>query len=236
MLRLPSAWHGALLVFAAFVLLFTSCGEEEVTYGDNEVTPKKTETAGEATTKEQTSSEGALTPAEATIGLSESTADMPGGGREDPAQSPPEDPPEGVRTYPATTNRNVGGSIAYERKPPTNGDHAPIWQTCGFYGFAIPNETAVHSMDHGAVWITFRSDLPEDQVNILRGLAREDYVLASFYPDQPSPVIATAWRNQLRLDTAKDPRLRQFVDQFRISETAPRSGNGCENGVGDPEP
>ena len=125
-------------------------------------------------------------------------------------------------------------SITYERYPPTNGDHAPIWQTCGFYGFSIPNETAVHSLDHGAVWISFRSDLPEDQVNILRRLAREEYVLVSFYPDQPSSVIATAWRNQLRLDSAKDPRLRQFVDQFRLSETAPRSGNGCENGAGDP--
>jgi hypothetical protein len=49
-------------------------------------------------------------------------------------------------------------------------------------------------------------------------------------------VIATAWRNQLELEGADDPRLRQFVDQFRVSETAPRSGNGCDNGRGQPEP
>ncbi len=34
-------------------------------------------------------------------------------------------------------------------------------------------------MDHGAVWITYRPDVPADQVNILRDLAREDYVLVS---------------------------------------------------------
>jgi hypothetical protein len=55
------------------------------------------------------------------------------------------------------------------------------------------------------------------------------------YPGQRVPVIATAWRNQLRLDSANDPRLRPFVDQFRVTETAPLSGNGCTGGVGNPE-
>ena len=90
-------------------------------------------------------------------------------------------------------------------------------------------------MDHGAVWITYRPDLPEDQVNTLRDLAREDYVLVSPYQGLRAPVIATAWRNQLELEGADDPRLRQFVYQFRVSETAPRSGNGCDNGRGQPD-
>jgi hypothetical protein len=39
----------------------------------------------------------------------------------------------------------------------------------------------------------------------------------------------------LKLDGASDPRLRKFVDQFRISEIAPLSGNRCVGGVGNPE-
>jgi hypothetical protein len=162
---------------------------------------------------------------------------MPASGREeDPAQAPPENPPEGVETFPATTNGNVQGSITYDQDPPTNGDHAPYWLNCGFYSSSVENEAAVHSMDHGAVWITYRPDLPEDQVNTLRDLAREGYVLVSPYQGLRAPVIATAWRNQLELEGTDDPRLRQFVDQFRVSETAPRSGNGCDNGRGQPEP
>jgi Protein of unknown function (DUF3105) len=57
----------------------------------------------------------------------------------------------------------------------------------------------------------------------------------SLYPSLDAPVVATAWRNQLALPGVGDPRLRQFVDQFRLSETAPRSGNGCTGGVGEPE-
>jgi Protein of unknown function (DUF3105) len=91
-------------------------------------------------------------------------------------------------------------------------------------------------MDHGAVWITYRPDVQADQVNILRDLAREDYVLVSSYPGLRAPLVATAWRNQLKLEGTEDPRLRQFVNQFRVSKTAPRSGNGCDNGRGQPEP
>ncbi len=99
----------------------------------------------------------------------------------------------------------------------------------------VQNENAVHSLNHEAVWITYQPDLPAKQVDILRGLAREECVLVSPYPDLYAHAVATAWRNQLALEGVDDPRLRQFVDQFRISETTPRSGNGCTGGIGEPE-
>jgi hypothetical protein len=55
------------------------------------------------------------------------------------------------------------------------------------------------------------------------------------YPGQDVPVIATSWRVQLKLEGSGDPRLRQFVDQFRISEISPLSGNRCSLGVGNPK-
>ncbi len=225
----------ALLVLATLMFLF-ACGGETSGGGEEEAeTPEETGSIGGASTGEEPSEERALVPTEATVSPEEDTA-MPASGRqEDPAQPPPEDPPEGVQTFPATSNRNFEGPLSYEQDPPTNGDHSPGWQKCGFYSSPIENERAVHSMDHGAVWITYQPDLPQDQIETLRGIAREDYVLVSPYPGLRAPVIATAWRNQLELAGADDPRLRQFVDQFRISEIAPRSGNGCENGGGEPE-
>jgi hypothetical protein len=223
----------------ALLMLLVACGGETAGGGGEAEGPEETQTSVEASggenSDEMTSGEIALTPDEATVGENEETA-MPAGGRqEDPAQAPPGNPPEGVRTFPATTNGNVEGPISYEQDPPTNGDHAPYWQKCGFYSSPIENEAAVHSMDHGAVWITYRPDLPADQIDVLRGLAQEEYVLVSPYPNLYAPIVATAWRNQLELTGADDPRLRRFVDQFRVTETAPRSGNGCENGRGEPE-
>lgn len=80
---------------------------------------------------------------------------------------------------------------------------------------------AVHSLDHGVAWITYRKELPEDKLEVLRNYGEERYVLVSPYPGQREPVIATAWRNHLRLEGTDNPRLRQFVDRFRVTETAP---------------
>jgi uncharacterized protein DUF3105 len=231
-LRSWRASLAAFLLLAALVIL-CACGSEKA--GGGGEASKSEETTGGASTGGKTSGEQALTPAEATVGPNEEGA-MPAGGREkDPAQSPPENPPEGVKTFPASTNKNVNESVTYDQDPPTHGDHAPYWQNCGFYSSPIENEAAVHSMDHGVVWITYRPYLPSDQVDLLRGLAQEDYVLVSPYPSLYAPVVASAWRNQLALTGADDPRLQQFIDQFRISETAPRAGNGCSGGVGEPE-
>ena len=85
------------------------------------------------------------------------------------------------------------------------------------------------------VWITYSPDLPERQIKSLRLYGKENYVILSPYPAQDAPVIATSWRVQLELKGASDPRLSRFVNQFRISEIAPLSGNRCTLGVGSPK-
>jgi hypothetical protein len=90
-------------------------------------------------------------------------------------------------------------------------------------------------MDHGVVWITYRPNLPQQQLETLRPYGNKDYVIVSPYPGQDAPVIATSWRVQLELTSANDPRLDHFINQFKISELAPLSGNRCILGVGDPE-
>ena len=188
----------------------------------------------EATSPEQTSPEEAEL-ARAEVGNREITNMIPADGEKpDKARTLPENPPAGIEVYPATTNRTVKGSIRYDRQPPTNGDHAPLWLNCGFYEKPVQNRFAVHSMDHGVVWITYRPDLPPGQVDELRSYGEENYVIVSPYPGQDAPVIATSWRVQLGLDGAGDPRLRKFVDGFRVSEIAPLSGNRCVGGVGNP--
>jgi hypothetical protein len=226
--RIAARNVAAVLVACAAVL--GACGGENTESRSAHEPHASRHVAATATTGPGRRAGGAanLVPAEATVGPDEvNTMSAPPGTGGDETQPPPKDPPEGVHTYPATTNRSLPGPIEYDREPPTNGDHDPQWQTCGFYETRVQNRHAVHALDHGAVWITYGRDVPTGQIEALSRYALEPYVLVSPYPGQGAPVIATAWRNQLRLDDAYDPRLRQFVDQFRLSETAPLSGNGC---------
>jgi Protein of unknown function (DUF3105) len=110
-----------------------------------------------------------------------------------------------------------------------------VWLNCGFYSQPVPNENAVHSLEHGVVWVTFSRDLPQDQVATLWSLASRPHVLASLYPNLPAPVVASAWTKQLQLESAADPRLEEFVNVFAFGEQAPEPHGPCEGGVGEPE-
>jgi hypothetical protein len=235
-----------LALVATLVLFVAACGGESPGTSSNDsgkqeasATPQQS-VAGETTvvegTTEVAASGEAAELARAEVGKNEITNMIPADGKKpDPARPLPENPPRGIKVYPATTNRSVRGPVTYDRKPPTNGDHAPIWQNCGFYEKPIQDRYAVHSMDHGVVWITYRPGLPEQQIEPLRHYGKENYVMVSPYPGQDASVIATSWRVQLELEGAHDPRLRGFVDGFRISEIAPLSGNRCVLGVSNPK-
>ena len=125
-------------------------------------------------------------------------------------------------------------TVAYAETPPVGGRHDPNWQNCGFYPQPIRSENAVHSLEHGAVWITYQPNLPADQIEILRQQAAPGYVVISPFEGLPTPVVVSAWNHQLQLDNASDPRLDQFVRKFRLSTDAPERGALCSGGVGQP--
>jgi len=119
--------------------------------------------------------------------------------------------------------------------PPAGGTHSPQWQTCGIYDTPVGSENAVHSMEHGAVWITYRSDMPAADIETLRGHARgQSYLLLSPYPTQESAVVLTAWGIQLALDSVEDERIAQFIDDYRLGPQTPEFGASCDGGVGQP--
>ena len=238
------------ILFCIILLLAAACGGQTSDGSSNDSGKREASRTQDATSAassersvvEETTVEKAGLSGEAAelaraeVGEKEITNMMPAGGKKpDPAQPLPDEPPKGIEVYPATTNHTVKRPIDYERHPPTNGDHDPLWQNCGFYEEPIEDRHAVHSLDHGVVWITYSPDLPERQIESLRPYGQENYVIVSPYPGQDAPVTATSWRVQLELRGADDPRLRRFVDQFRISELAPLSGNRCTLGVGNPK-
>jgi hypothetical protein len=122
-------------------------------------------------------------------------------------------PIQGVETFGGLDAGHSEAPVTYPQVPPVGGIHNPIWQQCGFYPLPVPNEKAVHSLEHGAIWITFRPDLPQAEIDSLAALARSrNLVLVSRWDnDLPAPVVVTGWGRQLRLQSASDPRLLEFI-------------------------
>src|SRR3954451_19608311 len=121
-------------------------------------------------------------------------------------------PIPGVQTFTVTSSSHTTEPVDYPQDPPVGGPHDPSWQRCGVYVAPIKPEHAVHSMEHGAVWITYRPDLPAADVEYLTGVVSgKRYILLSPYPGLTDPVVASAWGAQLRLSDPKDPRLAEFI-------------------------
>ncbi|MDQ0867365.1 DUF3105 domain-containing protein [Arthrobacter globiformis] len=141
-------------------------------------------------------------------------------------------PIEGIQTYTGLSRNHVQGAVTYPHEPGAGGDHSPTWTNCGIYTEPISEERAVHSLEHGAVWLTYNPSLPPAEINKLTALAKDKpYMLLSPDKDQKAPVTATAWGTQLTLQTADDTRIPTFINAYAQSPKAPEPGAPCTGGV-----
>jgi hypothetical protein len=139
-------------------------------------------------------------------------------------------PIAGVETFEVASANHTPEDVDYPQDPPAGGPHDPSWQKCQVYHAPIRDENAVHSQQHGAVWITYQPDLPEEDVAALAAYAKDQpYLLISPYPGLEDPVVASAWGAQLRLEDVADPRLQAFIDRY--AGNGPERGASCDSGV-----
>jgi hypothetical protein len=140
--------------------------------------------------------------------------------------------PQGTKTYTGLERTHVDTPVDYPQTPPVGGPHNPVWQTCAFFDKPIMKERGVHSMEHGAVWITYTSTLSSDDIDLLKKAQQAGpKVLVSPFPGLPSPIVASAWGKQLLLQSASDPRLLQFVKYFSDGPQTPEPGVPCTGGT-----
>ncbi|WP_338749056.1 DUF3105 domain-containing protein [Janibacter alittae] len=139
---------------------------------------------------------------------------------------------EAVKEYEYQGGNHVQGEIDYAESPPVGGEHNPIWLNCGVYDEPVPSQHAVHSLEHGAVWVTYDPDLPASEVETLEATLPDTYTLLSPYEgEMPSKIVASAWGHQLALDSADDPRLKGFIKEYREGPQTPEPGAACTGGV-----
>jgi hypothetical protein len=114
--------------------------------------------------------------------------------------------------------------------PPVGGEHNGNAESCQVYTQPIANEHAVHSLEHGAVWVTYNPDtLPAADVAKLKALVNGDpYRMMSPYPGLKSPISLQAWGEQLFVDKVTDSRIQRFLDLFTSGPQSPERGSACQ--------
>ncbi|TDD32363.1 DUF3105 domain-containing protein [Actinomadura sp. KC06] len=121
--------------------------------------------------------------------------------------------------------------VDYATDPPMGGDHDAAWQNCNgrVYDAPLRNENAVHSLEHGAVWITYRPGLAAAQLDALKAkVTGTDYTFLSPYPSLDAPIALSAWGNQVKLQDASDKRVDEFLRAFVKGPQTPEPGAACD--------
>ena len=140
---------------------------------------------------------------------------------------------EGVETFENTSN-HVEGVVDYPQTPPAGGEHNPAWLNCGVYDQPVPNENAVHSLEHGAIWVTYDPSLSDADLETLKSLLPSTYIVLSPFDDLPSPIVLSGWNSQLQVDAADDPRIPEFLEEYWQSQNVPEPGALCTGAVDAP--
>ena len=155
---------------------------------------------------------------------------------EDRVTSP--DQIQGVQSFEyAAGQQHVQTPVTYTESPPVGGPHDPFWADCTgtVYTVDIRHENAVHSLEHGAVWITYNPDeLSQNDIDELAALVdNEPGRMLSPYAGLDSAISVQSWNHQLKVDSASDKRIKQFADLMTFNADVenhyPEIGASCEN-------
>lgn len=141
---------------------------------------------------------------------------------------------EGVETF-ENASEHVEGVVDYEQTPPAGGQHNPAWLNCGIYEEPVPNENAVHSLEHGAIWVTYDPEaLSDEALETLKGQLPGTYVILSPFDGLPSPIVLSGWNSQLQVEEADDPRIAEFFEEYWQSQNVPEPGALCTGAIDGP--
>jgi len=140
---------------------------------------------------------------------------------------------DGVQTF-DNTSSHVEGVVDYPQNPPAGGAHNPAWLNCGVYTEPVPAENAVHSLEHGALWVTYDPSISDAALESLRSQLPSTYVILSPFDDLPAPIVLSGWNSQLQVDDADDPRIATFIEEYWQSQNVPEPGALCTGAVDAP--
>ena len=113
-----------------------------------------------------------------------------------------------------------GVVIAYSSYPPTSGAHWPAPATWGLHTEAVPDERAVHNLEHGGVVASY-NNIPAESLAALRALLttypKDKYgevklLIRPYGKITPGTIVLTAWSWIDELPAYDEARVRAFLD------------------------
>jgi len=138
--------------------------------------------------------------------------------------------------YPGGSHVKANQRVAYDQSPPFGGPHDEAWASCQgmVYSNPVRSENFVHMLEHGAVWITYNPDrvAGADLDKLKDRVTGQDFMALSPYPGLDRPISLQSWGHQLKVDSADDERIDQFVKSLKRNQYKTPEPNANCNALG----
>jgi len=111
----------------------------------------------------------------------------------------------------------------YNSSPPTSGPHWPTPAECKIYDDQVPDEAAIHSLEHGAIWITYKDKNDGELVNKLKDLVSKNpsKVLLSPREANDSTIALASWARLLKVEEFDGEQINNFIKSNRNTGPEP---------------
>ena len=137
-----------------------------------------------------------------------------------PKGTPPQGPDLSI-LYPAQNRDHIEvGAVhdAYNSNPPSGGWHYALTAKKMFYTEALPDEYAVHNLEHGDVWITYHPRISDEAKKTLKKFAFSR-MLISPREQNETDIALVSWEHvdafNLEGQPVPDGRIQDFIDRYR---------------------
>ncbi len=106
---------------------------------------------------------------------------------------------------------------AYNSNPPTSGWHYRADSPLGVFTTPVVDETMVHNLEHGHIWLSYRDADDQEALNILREVQRAypQHVIITYRPQNDTRVAAAAWGRLLTEEEPNKEELLAFALRYR---------------------
>ncbi len=105
----------------------------------------------------------------------------------------------------------------YNSNPPTGGWHYASPSRVGVFTDGLADETLVHNLEHGHVWLSYRDADDDEALDLFREMrdAYPQHVIVTYRPENDTRIAAAAWGRLLTLDELNADEIHAFIQRYR---------------------
>lgn len=111
---------------------------------------------------------------------------------------------------------SASAQVEYKTNPPTSGSHLAQAINWGIYNQEIDDKAALHSLEHGGIWISYK-DLTDGEIQQLQKIAQRNSQSVVLNPRAANDnrIVVASWGRMMKLENVDEALIQKYIDTFK---------------------